>query len=62
VCTPHKEKSIGNKKVNKIGKLKRLSIEPSETGYEFKTRFLKINDQLETNDKASISIIDYEKY
>ena len=47
-----------NKKTDKVRKLKRLSIEPTETIYQFNTRFLEIYDDLETDDKASVSVID----
>ena len=34
--------------------------EPNETIFDFNTRYLKLYDQLETQDKVSFSVIDYE--
>ncbi|KAG4087683.1 hypothetical protein H8356DRAFT_1356026 [Neocallimastix lanati (nom. inval.)] len=38
-----------------ITQLKRLIIETKETVYNFNTKYLDLSDQLETEDKASIS-------
>jgi len=48
-----------NQKGDKLRQLKRLIIEPKETVYNFNTKYLDLYDQLETEDKASISVIDY---
>ena len=48
-----------NQKSNKLRQLKRLIIEPKETVYNFNTKQLDLYDQLETEDKASISVSDY---
>ena len=39
---------------------KRLIIEPGESVYDFNTKYLDLYDQLETSDRGSISVIDYE--
>ena len=49
-----------NKKIDKLRQLKRIIIEPNETIFDFNTRYLKLYDQLETQDKVSFSVIDYE--
>ena len=49
-----------NQKDNKLRQLKRIIIEPNETVYDFNTRYLELYDLLETEDRASISVIDYE--
>ena len=46
-----------NQKDNKLRQLKRIII---ETVYDFNTRYLELYDLLETEDRASISVIDYE--
>jgi len=48
-----------NQKGDKLRQLKRLIIEPKETVYNFNTKYLDLYDQLETEDKAFISVIDY---
>jgi len=50
----------GNIKDNKLRLLKRLTIGPEETFFNFITRYLEQYDQLETTDRDSISVIDYE--
>jgi len=49
-----------NKKIDKLRQLKRIIIEPNETVFDFNTRYLELYDQLETQDKVSFSVIDYE--
>ncbi|KAG4105885.1 hypothetical protein H8356DRAFT_1418063 [Neocallimastix lanati (nom. inval.)] len=49
-----------NKKIDKLRQLKRIIIESNETIFDFNTRYLKLYDQLETQDKISFSVIDYE--
>jgi len=49
-----------NRKDNKLRQFKRLTIEPGETVYDFNTRYWDLYDKLETGDRASISVMDYE--
>ncbi len=49
-----------NRKDNKLRQFKRLTIEPGETVYDFNTRYLELYDELETNDRSTISVMDYE--
>jgi len=49
-----------NKKEDKLRQFKRMIIEPSETVYDFNTRYLNMYSLLENEDRASISVIDYE--
>jgi len=49
-----------NKKEDKLRQFKRMTIEPRETFYDFDSRYLNLYDLLENEDRASISVIDYE--
>jgi len=59
---PLSKRSIGEKikKIDKLRQLKRIIIEPNETVFDFNIRYLELYDQLETQDKVSFSVIDYE--
>jgi len=49
-----------NQKDDKLRLFKRMAIEPGETVYEFNTEYLKLYRSLENEDRASVSVIDYE--
>jgi len=49
-----------NEKEDKLRQFKRMTIEPRETVCDFNTRYLNLYDLLENEDRASISVIDYE--
>ncbi|KAG4093704.1 hypothetical protein H8356DRAFT_1328925 [Neocallimastix lanati (nom. inval.)] len=49
-----------NLKEDKLHQLKKIIIIPNESICDFNTRFLKLYDQWNFDDKASISVIDYE--
>ncbi|KAG4102811.1 hypothetical protein H8356DRAFT_1420673 [Neocallimastix lanati (nom. inval.)] len=43
-----------------LRQLKRIIIEPNEIIFDFNTRYLELYDQLEIQNKVSLSVIDYE--
>jgi len=45
---------------DKLRQLKRIIIEPNEIIIDFNTRYLELYDQLEIQNKVSLSVIDYE--
>ena len=47
-------------KEDKLHQLKRIIITQNESIYDFNTRFLELYDQLDFDNKSSISVIDYE--